>query len=151
MTVHKDTYMFVTPTFIKQYATILNSGMSDPAYLNLIMNLQSLVERTPAVTGVYHVPGEGKDPVPVPAPGPLMPGLQYKAYGQYLGNQTGTLAFSPAAPTGVTVTPSEWLDSGITFAVGNTNKEAVPNLSIQVTPVGGPTLTMGQFNIAAGS
>jgi hypothetical protein len=148
MTVHKDTYMFVTPTFIKQYANDLNSGMYDPAYLNLIMNLQSLVERTPAIAALYSVPAPGQEPVPVSAPGPLKPGATYALYGQYLGETKGTLALVPSPPSGLSVTFSEWGDSGITFSVANSNAAPAPSLAIQVTTPGGTVLTTGQYTIA---
>jgi hypothetical protein len=104
MTVHKDTYMFVTPAFIKQYAGDLDTGMSDPSYLDLITKLQSLVERTPEMNGVWEVT-PGAEPVAVSAPGPLTPGKTYAIYGQYLGqNVTGknSIALTPGA-SGLTV------------------------------------------------
>lgn len=123
ITAHKDTYMFVTPAFIKQYASDLNAGANDPAYMNLIMTLQSLVERTPRISGVYDVTTPAK-PVQV-APGEaLSPAKQYAVYGQYLGEKTtsATITLLPAA-TDVTVSPGLWDSAGIYFSFKNTGPE----------------------------
>lgn len=42
---HKDTYMFVTPTFIREYAGDLNSIGSDAAYGELIKGMRECLER----------------------------------------------------------------------------------------------------------
>ena len=100
MTVHKDTYMFVTPKFITEYAADLNTGMRDPNYLNLIMTLQGLVERTPELDpGIWSVSQDGS-PTPVAAPGGPLSGTTYAVYGQYLGQNIkgkSALAFSPSS------------------------------------------------------
>ncbi|WP_347312678.1 hypothetical protein [Defluviimonas sp. SAOS-178_SWC] len=49
---HKDTYMFVTPNFIRKYGGDLLSVESDLEYLELVDFLQDLVERKPTVTAV---------------------------------------------------------------------------------------------------
>jgi hypothetical protein len=149
---HKDTYMFVTPTFIRQYAGDLDTGMSDPDYLDLIMKLQSLVERTPSLSGVYEVVQSGS-PVAVPVPGPIEVGNTYAVYGQYLGqNVTGksALVLTPGA-SGVTIAAGGWDDSGIEFTVNNTNKTTVPNQVITITLSNGTTLTTPAFTIGAGA
>ncbi len=49
-TLHKDTYMFVTPSFIKDYANDLSSINSDPDYLSLINWLSSLLTNQSGTT-----------------------------------------------------------------------------------------------------
>ncbi len=148
--VHKDTYMFVTPAFIKQYAGDLSSIMNDPAYLKLIMELQSLVERVPGINGVYDVSGAGV-PVLVPGGSNLVAGTKYAIFGQYLGeNVSGksALALSPVT-TGVTITPGTWDDNGIEFTLTNTSGGNVPNEIIMVTLGDGATkISAGSFTVA---
>jgi len=43
---HKDTYMFVTPTFIHEYAADLDSIGSDAAYGELIKNMRQYLQQT---------------------------------------------------------------------------------------------------------
>lgn len=52
LTMHKDTYMFVTPNAIRKYSGDLLSVESDLQYLELVDYLQDLVERKPNVTMV---------------------------------------------------------------------------------------------------
>ncbi len=47
---HKDTYMFVTPTFIHEYAGDLNSINSDAAYGELVKNMQEHLARDTTTT-----------------------------------------------------------------------------------------------------
>ena len=151
MTVHKDTYMFVTPKFITEYAADLNTGMRDPNYLNLIMTLQGLVERTPELDpGIWSVSQDGS-PTPVAAPGPLSSGTTYAVYGQYLGQNIkgkSALAFSPSSAA-ISATVSAWDDSGIEFTLDNTGAVA-PNEALQITLATGTVLTTPAFTIAAG-
>lgn len=146
LTVHKDTYMFVTPTFIKQYAGDLSSIMNDPAYLKLIMELEGLVERQPEVTGVYEVPTVG-DPIPVTGGDTLKNGAKYAIYGQYLGtNVAGKSALTLSPTTAhLTITPATWNDEGIEFSFVNGAAASVPDILIEVT------LGDGLTKISAGS
>ena len=149
MTCHKDTYMFVPPTFIRQYAGDLNTGMNDPNYLNLIMQLQGLVERTPALTGgVWEVPASG-DPVAVADDGELSPGTKYAVYGQFLGQKAlkSAIALSPGA-SGITVAIGAWDDSGVEFTVTNTSGAAVPQQAVTITLSTGEALTTPAYTIA---
>ncbi len=151
MTVHKDTYMFVPPAFIRQYAADLNTGMNDPDYMSLIMQLQSLVERTPGLSGGVWQVVQGDAPVAVEAPGPLVSGNTYAVYGQYLGQNVkgkSALALSPGG-TGLTVTAGVWDDSGIEFTVGNTSGNDADNQAIQVTLASGAVLATPAFTIGA--
>ncbi len=149
MTVHKDTYMFIIPAFIKQYAGDLSSIMNDPAYLKLIMQLESLVERIPTVTGVYELPTSG-DPIPVAGGGTLKSGTDYAIFGEYLGkNVTGksSLSLDPIT-SGVSITSGTWNDEGIKFTVINTSSADVSE-TIYITLSNGITkISAGMFQIA---
>lgn len=54
MTLHKDTYLFVTPSFIHQYSGDLDSVQSDPNYLMLINWFKRLVEHAPEINGIFE-------------------------------------------------------------------------------------------------
>ncbi|WP_299948865.1 hypothetical protein [uncultured Ruegeria sp.] len=79
---HKDTYMFVTPKFIRKYAGDLLSVESDLEYLELVDFLQDLVERKPTVTAVETPAGN-------PAPTTLTPNQPYFILGAFLNEVTG--------------------------------------------------------------
>ncbi len=149
MTVHKDTYMFITPAFIKQYAGDLSSIMNDPEYLKLIMQLESLVERTPTVDGVYEIPTSG-NPIPVQGGGTLTPGTQYAIFGEYLGinvKDKSALSFDPPN-TNLGITPGTWNDQGIKFTVTNKGTEQTSPETIWITLSNGTTkISAGAFII----
>jgi hypothetical protein len=77
MTLHKDTYMFVTPKFIRQYSGDLLSVETDLQFLELVDYLQDLVERKATITSIVT---EGGDP----APDALVVGQTYYLLGVYL-------------------------------------------------------------------
>jgi len=147
MTVHKETFMFVTPAFIKQYAGDLSSIMNDPEYLKLIMELESLVERTPTIEGVYEVQTAGA-PVLVPDGSMLKNATKYAIYGEFLGSNVSgksSLAFDPA--TGLKVSTQTWNNNGIEFNVVNSGKAKVDNATLTVTLSNGKTIDAGVFSI----
>jgi hypothetical protein len=142
---HKDTYMFVTPNFIKLYAGDLVAGENDPEYRSLITYLQSLVERTPGITGVWDVTNSSA----IVAAGPtLSPRKKYAAYGQFLGNKptTGGITLVPGG-TGLSVAEEAWDDAGIAFRVVNGSGKEAKGQVIRFTLVSGKTLSTGTFNI----
>lgn len=56
---HKDTYMFVTPTFIREYAGDLNSINQEAEYQALIKSMRDMLPQKPAATDTS---GGGKKP-----------------------------------------------------------------------------------------
>lgn len=145
MTVHKETFMFVTPSFIKQYAGDLSSVMNDPEYLKLIMELESLVERTPSIEGVYNIEGE---PVLVKDGALLTSGTKYAIYGEFLGTNVkgkSGLVFEPN--TGLTVSISTWNNNGIHFNVVNSGTTAVTNANLKVTLSTDVSISAGVFGV----
>ncbi|GMA24806.1 hypothetical protein GCM10025864_25650 [Luteimicrobium album] len=84
MVMHKDTYMFVTPRFIKQYSGDLASVEDDVDFAEFVSYLSDLVVRRPVITGVNTTRGGL-------APGVLVPGEEYVIVGAFLDN-------SPQAP-----------------------------------------------------
>ncbi len=80
VTMHKDTYMFVTPTFIKQYSGDLESVATDLVFLEFVDYLQALVLGNPVVTAVETADGKM-------APAALTVGTTYSIVGAYLNNK----------------------------------------------------------------
>jgi hypothetical protein len=83
LTMHKDTYMFVTPKFIKTYAGDLESVTTDQDFLEFVDYLQALVLGTPIISAV-QVLGDSNDE---PAPSELTVGKTYVILGTYLDNK----------------------------------------------------------------
>ncbi|MEZ5825056.1 MAG: hypothetical protein R3C97_10045 [Geminicoccaceae bacterium] len=110
---HKDTYMFVTPTFIHKYAGDIDSTEHDPAYAQLISFLRNTINQIPAIGEV--VDNSQSPPVyvtdlKISGAGP------FRLDGNYLGDKAGTLAFAGAAgKTSIKVT--KWEADGVTFTV----------------------------------
>lgn len=151
MTVHKETFMFVTPAFIKQYAGDLSSIMNDPEYLKLIMELESLVERTPRIEGVYNVEGGGT-PELVNDGSTLANATKYAIFGEYLGRLgQGKTALEFEPNTGLTVTVSSWNNNGIEFHVVNSKDTPVENANLKVTLSNGESLSAGVYSVAGKS
>lgn len=82
LTMHKDTYLFVTPTFIKNYAGDLESITTNQEYLEFVNYLQSLVSATPLITAL-EVLG---DTTNSSAPSVLTVGTTYVILGNFLSN-----------------------------------------------------------------
>jgi hypothetical protein len=150
MTVHKDTYMFVPPAFIKQYAGDLNSGMNDPQYLELIMHLEGLVERKPQVDGVFDIT-DPDNPTRI-TDGKLTAGAvkKYAIFGQYLGTQVtdkSAVNINPVNPA-LTFAISTWNSSGITFQMAYTDTDPI-SAPIMITLGDGVTqISAGTFDIS---
>lgn len=119
---HKDTYLFVTPAFIREYASDLSSIESNPAYNQLIIYLKNMIARRPviqdivdgaapstAVTALKIATGSGSSQTPI-----------YLLQGAYLGTTAGTLAFSGTSQATISVVAGSWSDDGLQFTVGGT-------------------------------
>jgi len=117
LTMHKDTYMFVTPKFIHEYASDLDSIQSDPNYLELIGWLSNLVNQVPSVTMVIDT-DTAKE-----VTGSLTAGTQYTIEGQFLGDK-GTLDFNEKS-----LVSSSWSDNSVVFtAPSDASSKASPIL-----------------------
>jgi hypothetical protein len=113
-TMHKDTYMFVTPRFIRNYAGDLDSINTSAEYLEMIDWFSGLLLQTPSITRVVNE--SEKPPVDVPSGSALKTGITYKLLGQFLGSG-GKLSF--ASGTGK-ITAGTWGTEGIQFTVSGT-------------------------------
>lgn len=111
LTLHKDTYMFVTPTFIKKYSGDLESVETNQEFLEFVDYLQALVEGQPIITAVQLA---GKSDA---APSELTVGVTYAILGAYLNNK--------ANPSQVTVA---WVKSDGTKGADVTNAQVQSNI-----------------------
>jgi hypothetical protein len=75
---HKDTYLFVTPKFIRQYSGDLLSIETELEFQELVAELQDLVERRPTIAAVETFPDGER------APGALTEGTPYAMVGTFL-------------------------------------------------------------------
>ena len=79
LTMHKDTYMFVTPKFIRNYSSDLESVATDLEYLEFVDYLQDLVQGKPIITAVESLDGKI-------APAQLVLNQTYAMTGAFLDN-----------------------------------------------------------------
>jgi hypothetical protein len=106
-TLHKDTYMFVTPKFIKKYAGDLLSVETDVNYTELVNYLKALISNKVAISGVVTNPDTSS-----PAPTALKASTKYYMVGLNFGTAPGTLKIG-AIP--MTVVATDWSDDLIAF------------------------------------
>lgn len=137
LTMHKDTYLFVTPKFIHDYAGDLDSIESDPNYLELIGWLTNLVNQTPSV--IMVVDSNQKE-----VTGALASGQEYTIEGQFLGKNPGTLAFGTAQ-----ITATSWNDSSIAFTANTTTAITTPTPIIIKGTNGNPIAQTDGFTLPA--
>ncbi|MHC4739888.1 MAG: hypothetical protein ACYS9Y_13360 [Planctomycetota bacterium] len=117
-TLHKDTYLFVTPTFIRDYASDLDSIRSDPNYVELINWLQGLLKQTPAVNGVYDI---NRPAQPIESGSALDVRNTYQIIGEFLPDKKGMLKFAKGQGT---ISVGDWSATKIKFTVSGSQDEA---------------------------
>jgi hypothetical protein len=115
LTLHKDTYMFVTPTFIKKYSGDLDAVTTDLQFLEFVDYLQAIVLRRPIITAVESMDGK-------PAPSALKVNTTYAITGAFLsGNNLSPekvkVAWVEDGKAGSPVANAEVQDSVITFSI----------------------------------
>lgn len=134
MDMHKDVYMFVTPAFIKNYASDLDTIITDKDYSTFVAYLKSLLTGTPDIIAVVDT--ENKK-----VSGELTIGTQYCIQGQNFGNESGTLKFGD-----IEVTISDWSDTDIIFSINTINNE---EQELTLTTKGGNTVSAGTFKVVS--
>lgn len=123
----KDTYMFVTPKFIKEYAGDLLSVESDLQFAEFVDYLQDIVERKPVITTVDAMSGDSVDDT-------LTANETYAIVGIFLteklpvGATSGILKFTEADPYGGNgkIINAQWQDEVVTFGVTGSRAAACP-------------------------
>ncbi len=140
LTMHKDTYLFVTPKFIHDYAGDLDSIQSDPNYLQMIGWLSNLVNQVPSVTMVMVTSSATEV-----TDNKLTIGTKYTIDGQFLGETKGTLEID-----GTELQVDSWGDNTIEFTPTTAVTTTSPILIKDSTGKKITSSTQG-FTIAAAS
>jgi hypothetical protein len=128
---HKDTYMFVTPTFIHEYAGDLDSINSDAKYLQMISWLEGLLLRTPTI---FNLADKGNSYATIESGQELTPSHPYVLQGQFLpiavastgaGQEEITVELKWADPNAkATFTAPDFTEDQIIFTVAGGPQEA---------------------------
>ena len=108
---HKDTYFFVTPTFIKNYASELASVESDPYYIELVHWLKGLINSSPGFRQIVDDSGQAVINRTIEA------GRKYTLQGTLLGDN-GKLKIGDEL-----MQVSHWSPNEISFTVSNVPKD----------------------------
>jgi len=146
---HKDTYMFVTPTFIHEYAGDLDSINSDPKYLEMINWLSGLLLRTPTI---FNVADRGNGYATVDSGTALTAGKSYALQGQFLPVTDVKLAWSSGATTATFGTPSFSADQISFTATGTMTDESAINVIVTKDGVDKVVaVSPGSFMVTAGA
>jgi hypothetical protein len=110
----KETYLFVTPASIKQFAAQLDSVPLDSEYQALISYLKGLLnsDLNPPLLGDIRLAGDSVSP----AVTKLNTGQNYQLSGQNFGLPSGgALSFTGVAPSSTTLKILNWTDTNILF------------------------------------
>lgn len=134
-TLHKDTYLFITPTFIREYASDLDTAESSPDYVRLVHWLQELIEQTPAIEAVLDEAGSVVG-------NKLSVGITYTIVGRFLGATKGKLLHGSTS-----LSCSDWSDTEIKFSVDSV-AEAAP-IDIQDAKSGKTIVSTPSFTVVA--
>ncbi len=130
---HKDTFLFVTPKFIKEYSADLDSITTDLVYLEFVDYLQALVQGSPIITAVEDLKGQPTDEA-------LETGKTYAIVGAFLHNGR------KLTDTGKPTVQVAWVSADGQLGDPVTNAEVQPNLiSFSVDAVSTESRAIGVF------
>ena len=138
MKMHKDVYMFVTPTFIKKYAKDLNSVISSKTYGEFVSYLQSLITTDIVFDGIYD--NEGKSV----AESELMEETSYTIQGSNFGTVKGSLTYGNQELDTIA-----WKNNEITFTAPK--PETQDSQLLKLTTSDKKTKDLGSFTICQNS
>ncbi|MEP3050109.1 MAG: hypothetical protein ABJP48_02530 [Erythrobacter sp.] len=134
---HKDTYLFVTPKFIKEYSADLDSVTTDLAYLEFVDYLQALVQGSPIITAIEDLNGDG-------APDQLKVNKTYAILGAFLDN--GRKKVTSGAKKGDPTVKVAWVGANGAMGAEVTNAEVQPNIiSFSVASATSTSAAIGVF------
>lgn len=134
MNLHKDVYMFVTPSFINKYASDLDSIIDSKEYNRFVVYLKSLLTTDIIFDGLFISNNDEKV-----EDGKLTVGTEYYINGSNFGNTPGTLSIG-----GKGISCSNWENENITFTPQDTCDEQ----PLVITTSDKKTLSIGDYNIA---
>ncbi len=146
LTMQKDTYLFIPPSFISKYAADLGAVESDPEYINFVNWIQGMLKQTTTVADVINT---GSQTV-ISSGTALSTSEAYTMQGEFLPTDNVTLKFEGTADqvTGTVLPkPGTFSTTEIGFSVSGTQTIPLPigiyvnNKLVIATP--------GAFTIAA--
>ena len=105
LAIHKDTFMFVPPAWIKKYSGDLDSVLATREFEQFVSELKSYITGTPLIISVLSSGGAD-------APLTLIKGSTYTISGLNFGSKSGTLLVGGIEQT---VAKSAWNDTTISF------------------------------------
>ena len=106
---YKDTYMFVTPGFIKEYSGDLRTAVSNVEYNDMVGYISNLVTRQAHINSVTTT---GVNPIS--APQTLTPNTEYLLRGENFGEREGMVRIGSEW-----VTVRGWFNDVIKFVTPN--------------------------------
>lgn len=130
---HKDTYLFVPPSYISAYAGDLDSVQASPQYLQMISWFQSILSQTPTI---FNIQESTAPNTVISSSDALNPGTTYELVGQFL----------PTTLTGVTLqlNPTSGKATKATIASNGTATGTVLPFTVSGTLTGTATISIIQ-------
>lgn len=135
ITMHKDVYMFVTPAFIKSYASDLDSIITSSDYSKFIAYLRSLLTDDIVLEGVY----EGDKLV---EGNTLTKDTEYSIKGNNFGDEQGTLSLG-----GNNTSINGWNNQEVSFNVFEVTQG---KKELKLTTKKGKSVSIGNYEIVDG-
>lgn len=132
ITMHKDVYMFVTPAFIKSYASDLDSIITSSDYSKFISYLRSLLTDDIVQEGVYEEDELVKENT-------LTKDIKYK--GNNFGDEQGTLSFGGNSNY---ISINDWNNQEVVFSVSEPTQGKE---ELKLTTQKGKSLSIGNYEI----
>lgn len=135
ITMHKDVYMFVTPAFIKSYASDLDSIITSSDYSKFIAYLRSLLTDDIVLEGVY----EGDKLV---EGNTLTKDTEYSIKGNNFGDEQGTLSLG-----GNNISINGWNNQEVVFSISEATQGKE---ELKLATKKGKSLSIGNYEIVEG-
>lgn len=134
ITMHKDVYMFVTPAFIKSYASDLDSIITSSDYSKFISYLRSLLTDDIVLEGVYEEDELVKGNT-------LTKDIKYSIKGNNFGDEQGTLSFGGNSNY---ISINDWNNQEVVFSVSEPTQGKE---ELKLTTPKGKSLSIGNYEI----
>lgn len=134
ITMHKDVYMFVTPAFIKSYASDLDSIITSSDYSKFISYLRSLLTDDIVLEGVYEEDELVKGNT-------LTKDIKYSIKGNNFGDEQGTLSFGGNSNY---ISINDWNNLEVVFSVSEPTQGKE---ELKLTTPKGKSLSIGNYEI----
>jgi len=134
---NKETYMFVTPAFIKEYAGDLLSVQTSVEYNEMVQYLSEIISGAPEISDIEDTVTKesvASDSSLVPAHKMLITGMNFGPIGQ--------VKFGGSA---ISINTASWTSTGITFTVPNA--DVTTPSPVSVITADGKKLSIGSYTV----